>query len=423
MQQSKLIGRLIAWGSYEAASQAFPFIVRAFIFAAYFTTQVSVDSIEGTWQWANASAIAGLVVALLSPLTGAIADTAGYCKRWLVFFTLLCIISSALLWFAYPLPSYANYMLACVVIGNISFEMGHVFYNAFLPGLSPPNLLGRVSGISYGAGAVGGIIALLCVMFFFIKSPPTWLDTQTAAQIRICGPFVAVWMALLSLPFILFIPDTPTKALGIRKAVSTGWKEMIHTIKTLPKEKNLFLFIIANMIYKDGIITLFTFAGIYAAGTFHLSILDLLYYGIATNIFTSIGAVIFAWVDDRIGSKATLLIALTALCLLGFPLVLTTQLRVFWWTSMIISFFIGPIQAASRSLMVRISDPDKSAEMFGLFALSGKISAFIGPWILGVTSLYFQSQRPGVATIFLFFFAGGVLLFFVREGNTEKTRL
>lgn len=421
MRISKTTSVLLAWGSYEAASQAFPFIVRAFIFAAYFTTQVSLDPITGTYYWGNASALAGLAIALLSPFLGAIADSAGYCKRWLVFFTLLCIISSSLLWFAYPSPDYVYYMLACVIIGTISFEMGHVFYNAYLPRISPPNLVGRVSGVSYGAGALGGIVALFCVMFFFVKTPPSWLDTQTAAQIRICGPFVAIWMTLLSIPFVLFIPDTPSKALGVKKALVSGWKETLHTLKNLPHEKNLLLFIIANMIYKDGMITLFTFAGIYAAGTFHLSILDLLYYGIATNVFTSIGAAIFGWIDDKIGSKPTLLIALTALCILGVPLVLTEKLAVFWWISMAISVFIGPIQATSRSLMTKLCDPEKSAGMFGIFALSGKISAFVGPWIFGLTSLYFQSQRPGVATIFLFFLVGGLLLLFVNESGRCKS--
>lgn len=420
MKLTKTNRLLIAWGSYEAASQAFPFIVRAFIFAAYFTTQIATDPITGTYLWGNASAIAGLIVALASPLLGAIADSAGYCKRWVTFFTIICIISSALLWFAFPSANYINFTLTCVIIGNISFEMGHVFYNAFLPRLAPPALVGRASGISYGAGSIGGILALFIVLFCFIKNPPAWLNTAVAEQIRICGPFTALWMTILFLPFLLFIPDTPSTSLGIRRAITTGWREMISTLKSLPREKNLFLFIIAHMIYKDGMITLFTFAGIYAAGTFHFTIVDLLYYGIAINIFTSIGAVCFGWIDDYIGSKPTLLIALAALCLLGVPLVITNDTSVFWWISMSIAVFIGPVQAASRSLMTKLNVPEKSAEMFGLFALSGKISAFIGPWILGVTSLYFQSQRPGMATIFAFFLVGGLLLLFVQEHPVEN---
>lgn len=407
--------RLVAWGFFEWATQPFPIVVRSFIFAAYFTTQIATDPITGTYQWANAAALAGLIVAFTSTFFGAIADSAGYCKRWMIFFTITLIISSGLLWFVQPSSSYINFTLACVVIGNISFEMGHVFYNSYLPRLAPKGMVGRLSGIGFGAGFFGGVLALLVVLFAFIKTPPAWLDTHTAEQIRICGPFVALWIAVFTLPFVFLIPDTESKNLGIRRAISSGFNEMIKTLKALPKDRNLFLYIMSHMVYTDGMITLFSFAGVYAAGTFHFTMVELLYYGIAINTSVAVGAIIFAWVDDFLGSKPTVLIGLTSITLLGFPMVLTESTRIYWLTSLAIAMFVGPVQAASRSLMTKLDMPiEKATEMFGLYTLSGKITAFVGPWILGVVSLFFHNQRPGMATIFVFLFAGAWILLYVK---------
>jgi UMF1 family MFS transporter len=406
---------LFAWCLYDWAAAPFYSIITTFIFAAYFTGHVAENTIVGTSQWANATALAGIVIAILSPLFGAIADHGGRHKMWVLLFTSLCIISSALLWFAYPSPHSVYFTLACTVLGTIGLEVALVFYNSFLPHIVSNNYLGRLSGWAWGVGYIGGIIALSIALFVFINPKPTWLDTNTAAQVRICGPLVAIWFAIFSIPFFILVPDSPTIRISAYQAISRGLREIKQTIKELPQQKNLLLYLIAHLIYIDGLNTIFAFGGIYAAGTFGMDLPHVILFGITMNITAGIGAIILAWADDYFGSKPTILISLLGLTVFSIPLLLVHDRNVFWGFALLLAVFVGPVQAASRALMARLAPPDKSTEMFGLYALSGRITAFIGPWILGIVTLHFDSQRAGMSTVLLFFIVGGFLMLKVRE--------
>jgi UMF1 family MFS transporter len=406
---------LIAWCIYDWACSAFPIIVTTFIFATYFTAQVAVNEISGTYLWANATALAGIIIAILSPIVGAIADHRGHHKRWLFAFTLLCIISSALLWYAYPAPTSIYYTLTCVVFGTVGLELAIVFYNSFLPHIAPKKYLGRISGWAWGLGYLGGILSLSIVLFVFIKGNHAWLNAQTAASVRICGPLVALWFAMFSLPLFIFIPDTKLTQLTIIQAIRRGLQELGQTLRALPTEKNLLLYLVAHLIYTDGLNTLFAFGGIYAAGTFKMNMTGVILFGITMNISAGIGAILLAWVDDYLGSKPTILISLVCLIFLSIPLLIVKEASHFWGYALFLSLFLGPTQAASRSLMARLVPEEKSAEMFGIYAFSGRITAFLGPWLLGLATVYFASQRAGMATILLFFILGAILMCFVRE--------
>ncbi len=406
---------LTAWCIYDWASSAFPIIVTTFVFATYFTSHVARNEISGTYQWASATALAGIVIALLSPVFGAIADHRGHHKRWLFVFTLLCVSSSALLWYAYPTPASIHYTLACVVFGTIGLELALVFYNSFLPHIAPKDYLGRISGWAWGLGYLGGIISLSIALFGFIKAAPFWLDTQTAAQVRICGPLVALWFALFSLPLFIYIPEIKLTNLTFGQAIRQGLQELSQTFRSLPTQKNLLLYLIAHLIYADGLNTLFAFGGIYAAGTFKMNLTGVILFGITMNLSAGIGAIGLAWVDDFLGSKFTILISLFCLTLFSVPLLLVKETYLFWICALFLGLFVGPTQAASRSLLARMVPEEKSTEMFGIYAFSGKITAFIGPWILGLATVYFDSQRAGMATILLFFMVGALLMCFVRE--------
>lgn len=423
MRKSTAVTQIAAWCLYDWAAASFAIIVTTFIFATYFTTAVATNQIEGTYQWANATAIAGIIIALLSPLFGAIADYGGHHKRWLFFFTALCVVSTALLWFAYPAPHHRIYFtLACVVLGTIGLEVGLVFYNAFLPLLAPKPYLGRISGWGWGCGYLGGIFALTISLMVFIKFNFFGLDTKTAAQIRICGPFAAVWYAIFALPFFLIVPELSTVSNPLPKAVGAGWRELWQTLKILPQEKNILLYLIAHMIYADGLNTLFAFGGIYAAGTYGLTFEEVLVFGITMNVSAGLGAIALAWVDDYLGSKLTVIMSLIFLTILGIPILLLHSKYAFWSVALLICVFIGPVQSASRSLMVRliVGRENLSTEMFGLYALSGRITAFIGPWLLGTLTLAFNSQRVGMATIPLFFALGALLMLLVRVPEEHK---
>jgi UMF1 family MFS transporter len=412
--------QLLAWAFYDWASSAFPIIVTTFVFATYFTTHVAANEIQGTYQWATATAIAGVMIAILSPIFGSIADHGGHHKRWLIFFTLLSALFTALLWFAYPQVTFIKSTLVCVVLGTICLEIAVVFYNSFLPHLAPQKYLGRISGWAWGLGYLGGIISLSIALFGFIQNPPAWLNLQTAEQVRICALLTAVWYLIFSLPLFIAVPDTESTGIKPLAAVKKGFKDLVLTLKQLSNQKNLTLYLIAHLIYADGLNTLFAFGGIYAAGTFGMDLSHVILFGITMNLSAGLGAIVLAWIDDYLGSKATILISLFFLITLGVPLLFVHETWLFWSIALTLAIFIGPVQAASRSLMARLTPLEKSTEMFGLYAFSGKITAFMGPWLLGLLTYFFHSQRAGMGSILLFFLVGALLMLKVSDKGLAK---
>lgn len=418
LSQNSSIKAIVSWCLYDWACASYSIIVTTFIFATYFTTSVAENKIVGTYQWANATSLAGIIIATASPLFGAIADYGGHHKRWLLFFTGMCVIFSALLWFAYPAVSAVPFTLTCLVVGTVGLEVAMVFYNAFLPQLAPKDYLGRVSGWGWGSGYLGGIVALSLALVVFIKSNWFSLDTQTAQQVRICGPFVAIWFSVFAIPLFLFVPSKVSGHLPMRRAIREGTRQLWSTIKTLPTEKNIFLYLISHMIYTDGLNTLFVFGGIYAAGTYGMSFEEVLLFGITMNISAGLGAIFLGWMDDVVGSKKTVIISLFCLAILGLPMLFLHHKNAFWAVALLLCLFVGPVQSASRSLMVRlIGDKKLSTEMFGLYALSGRITAFIGPWLFGLMTLLFDSQRVGMATVLVFFVIGAILMLPIQSNQ------
>lgn len=411
---------VVAWGFYDWASSAFPTLVTTFIFATYFTESVAKNQFVGTALWGYAIAIAGILIALLSPIFGAIADQQGRRKPWLFFFTMLMALSTAFLWFIKPAYSYVITMLILVVLGTIGLEIGAVFYNAMLQNLSPKNYIGRISGWAWGFGYAGGLACLILTLVLFIKPEISWFDfnTKTAEQIRICGPFISVWIILFAWPIFFFTPDIQPTKIRAHIAMSRAFKMLWKTLCQLPKHKTILLFLIAHMLYIDGLNTLFAFGGIYAAGTFGMQFYQVLEFGIAMNITAGIGAAAFAWVDDWIGAKKTILIALFCMIVTGVGILIIKSQLWFWILALTLGLFVGPVQAASRSLMVHLAPPHIVTEMFGLYALSGKATAFINPWLVGLLTVAFSSQRLGMSSIFIFLFIGALLLINVHEDKT-----
>lgn len=414
-KERKSVLTIFTWCLYDWACASFSIIVVTFIFSPYFTTKVAANEILGTYQWANAASLAGIIIAISSPIFGAIADYGGQHIRWLIFFSWLCIIPTSLLWFAYPDPNAVYFTLTCVVIGSIGYEVAQVFYNSFLFELAPREFLGRISGFGWGSGYLGGIVALTLALFLFVRPHPAFLDTNTLEQIRICGPFAALWFAIFSLPFFIRAPSLTTSFRPLRMALRVGIRELFITLKKLRHEKNILLYLIAHMIYTDGLNTLFAFGGIYAAGTFGLSFEEVLLFGITMNIAAGTGAFALSWIDDFIGPKLTIIGSLCFLILLGIIILILHDKYIFWGVALTLCLFVGPVQSASRSLMVHLIATKKiSAEMFGLYALSGKITAFMGPWVLGTATYFYQSQRVGMGTVLIFFTIGLLLLLPVK---------
>jgi UMF1 family MFS transporter len=378
---------------------------------------VAETVVEGTADWGWAMSLSALFVAILGPILGAIADQGGRRKPWIFVFTALCIAATALLWFVRPDPSYALVALLLVALANVGFEFGVVFVNAMLPALCPPSLFGRLSGWGWGLGYVGGLVCLGVALLGLVQADPApfGLARETAQHVRATPLLVALWMFVFVWPLFLFTPDRERLALPVRQAVRRGFADLVRTVSEVRRHKTIARFLLARMIYTDGLNTLFMFGGIYAVGTFGMELAEVIKFGIVLNVSAGIGAILFAWIDDWIGAKPTLVIALTALIGIGAGLLFVESKDWFWGLGIALGVFLGPAQAASRSFMARLAPPEKSTEMFGLYALSGKATAFIGPALLGWVTLFFDSQRAGMATILVFLIGGLLLLLPVKE--------
>lgn len=408
---------IVSWCIYDWANSAFPTVIGTFIFGAYFTKAISESPEAGSEQWGWALGVSGVAVALLSPVLGAVADQAGRRKPWLGLFTVLCIVTTAMLWFARPDAAYAIWALSFVAVSSAAFEFATVFYNAMLPEIAPETHVGRISGWGWGLGYVGGLAALALCLVGFVQTDTPWfgLSTTEAENVRAVVLLVAVWYAAFSAPLFLFTPDAPPTGRTIAQAARAGIRELAGTIREIRQYGNILRFLVGRMLYTDGLGTLFAFGGIYAAGVFGMGLDKVILFGIVLNVSAGLGAAAFAFMDDRVGAKPVIVISLLALIGFGGGILLTRSVVWFWVLGTALGIFVGPAQAASRSLMARLAPVAVRTEMFGLYAFSGKATGFLGPIALAAVTAATDSQRAGMAVILFFFAAGLMLLLWVRE--------
>ncbi|MFI4988939.1 MAG: MFS transporter, partial [Alphaproteobacteria bacterium] len=256
----------IAWCVYDFGVAAWPVVIATFVWGTYFSTAILKSPDEGAEEWGTALSAAGLVVAVLAPLLGAIADRAGRRKPWLGGFAVLCVAATALLWFSRPEPDAARRTLMLVALASVAYEFGLVFYNAMLRDLALPERLGRLSGWGWGLGYVGGLGCLVVALFGLVKVPipPFGLAAVAAGPVRATALLVALWFAVFALPLFLLVPDRPRSPLALRTAVAAGLADLRASLSRLPREGNMLRFLLARMIFGDGLNTLFIFGGIYA---------------------------------------------------------------------------------------------------------------------------------------------------------------
>ena len=403
---------LAAWCLYDWALSAFSAVVVTFVFATYFTKLVAPTPEQGTALWGWAMGLSGVAVAIIAPVAGAIADRAGRRLPWLLALTVVAAVVIAALWLVEPDPGFVVLGLVLIASANLATELAAAFYNALLPGLAPPGRMGRLSGWGWGLGYAGGLAALAIVLLLFVwpETPAFGLDKSKAEHVRAAAPLAALWLLIFSAPLFLLLREPPAPRIGPIEATREGLALLGRTLRTLRRQPTILRFLIAHMLYTDGLNTLFAFGGIYAAGSFGLDFAQVLLLGILLNVTGGIGAALGGSIDDRIGPKPTIAISLMALIAIGAGLLLIEGKLAFWALALLLGLFIGPTQAASRSLMARLSPPEIVGEIFGLYALSGKITAFLGPIALAIATTAFASQRAGMATIVLLLAAGLAVL-------------
>ncbi len=406
-----------SWAMFDWANSAFFVIIQTFVFAAYFQRSIAVDAISGTEQWGNMVSAAGLLIAFTAPVLGAIADRSGRRKPWIAAFSLMSIVASFLLWFAEPSTEFLAYALVITFVATVGAEYAFIFYNAMLPDLVPPSYMGRWSGWSWAMGFAGGIVCLLGALYLFIENGGAWLglDTETLEHIRATFIFTALWYLVFSIPMFLHTPDVPKNNIPIRQAISEGILQLKNSIKEARNYANIYHFLLARMIYNDAIILIYAFGGIYAAGTFGMDESQIIIFGIGLNVTAALGAIGFSWMDDRSGSKKTILFSLIGLIIPVTAILFVENIFWFWIWGLMLGVFFGPVQAASRTLMGRLAPEDKRTEMFGLFAFSGKATAFIGPKLLGWVTVLFASQRIGMSVVLVLLALGFLLMLRVQE--------
>lgn len=409
---------IFGWCLYDWAMSAFNTVIGTFVFSVYFTKGIVGDADHGAALWGVAVGTGGIVVALLSPVLGAVGDHGGRRKAWLAGCVAAAVVPTALLWFMAPDPSWIIPAMLLVGLASIAFELSYVFYNALLIDVAPPGMLGRVSGWGWGLGYFGGLVCLVIALFGLIgfggAAPLLPLPAVDSAGPRATGPLVALWWVVFALPLLLLVREKPGGA-PIGAAIRRGLADLWRTLKSLPGQGNLVRFLVGSAIYREGFNMLFAFGGIYAAGALGLDFGQLVLFAIGLNVTSGIGSILFAWIDDAIGSKPTILVSIVGLVLLGVPIILVTDPYWFIGLALVLGLFLGPAQAASRTLMGRMAPPGGEGEAFGLYGLTGRATGFLGPWLFAGATALFATQRAGMATVIALFALGGLIVATVRE--------
>jgi len=389
---------VISWSLYDFANQPFTTIIVTFVYGAFFTSVIASDERTGTLLWSSSIAITAVVVSLLSPILGALADRGGYRKFFLIFFTWICAIFSILLYF--PKAGDVYFALSLFIVANIAFEMGSLFCNSYLPDLSERKNIGKISGFAWGLGFMGGLSALFLSLYMFPS-----LDSEGIRRINI---LVGIWFLIFSIPTFLFLKDRKSEKLQ-KHHIIDSFKSLKNTFKEVVKYKIILQFLIARLFFNDGLITIFALGGIYAVDTLDFTFDEVMMLGIVLNISAGVGSFVFGYLEDKIGVKKVINISLFVL--VGATLIAylapetNSSKQMFWVAGVFIGLMVGPNQSCSRSLMAQLTPKEKQNEFFGFFALTGKATSFLGPLLFGFITLKY-SQQIALWVVIVFFIIG-----------------
>lgn len=438
--------RIWGWWSFDWANQPYNTLLLTFVFAPYFASAVAPDPVTGQAMWGWMLALSGLVIALAAPVMGAIADSSGNRRFWLLLWSVLYALGAASLWLAVPDadPTTLWLVLLAFAVGLVGLEFGIVFTNATLPELGARDDLGRISGTGWALGYVGGLVSLVIMLLFLAENdqgvtliglaPAFGLDAAAREGTRFVGPFTALWYVVFVIPFFLWVP---IKSAGKRVsgALHQGLRELAHSLRALPTRRSLFAYLGASLLYRDALNGIYAFGGIYAAGVLGWSIVQIGVFGILAAAVGALACWLAGKLDSRFGPKPVIIgcvALLMGVCLIivGTDRTMALFIPVAQGSSLPdITFYIcgaligaggGSLQSASRTMMVRQADPARMTEGFGLYALSGKALAFLAPALVALVTTLTESQRMGVAPLIVLFMAGLLLLAFVNpDGEPE----
>lgn len=431
--------RIWGWYFFDWASQPYNTLLLTFIFGPYVVSVVG-DGTAAQKIWGYGIGAAGILIAVMSPLLGAIADKAGGRMAFIWIFSLMYVVGSWMLWYSAPGAFNVWFVMFWFSVGLIGMEFATTFTNAMLPDLAPREELGRISGSGWAFGYVGGIFALIIMLVLLAEgesgktligiSPILGLDPEAREGTRSVGPLTAIWYAVFMIPFFLWVrePRRPDRV-SIFAAVRGAWPELRQTLAALPGQKSLSAYLVSSMFYRDALNGMYTFGGIYAAGVLGWQPTQVGIFG----IIAALTGAIFAWLggkaDSAYGPKPVIIlnvIILTGVAIavvfigrdsfFGMPVGPESNLPDigFYVLGALIGAGGGSLQSASRTMMVRQAQPEKMTEAFGLYALSGKATSFLAPLGIGIMTDITGSQQLGVTPIIALFLIGLILLLFVK---------
>ena len=447
----------LSWALFEFSRSPYLSLVYIYVFATYFTNTVIGDPVHGQELWSLANTIVGVCVAVLAPLSGAISDRMGRRKPWIVAIALIMGASCCALWWAMPgaqggLP--VGVILTLIVVLAAGFMCGEAFQNAMLPSIVSERRIGSLSGLAIAIGNAGSLCALV-VMLFGVALPAAnlvhWdilpdrplfgLDPARYEPSRISGPVAGIWLLVFHIPLLLWTPDRAATGVPLRRAVGEGLQALWLTLRRARQVANVGLYLLARMLYTDGMVAIIAYAGIYASGTFGWDLAALLLFGVSLTPVAIVGGLAGGWVDHRFGSRAAILISVGATVIGMLAAVSVTPTRIFFipydaaaagpvWSFpyfrtlpelvfagifMLLSATVTASFSNSRALMARIAPLAHLSQFFGIYALSGTATAFMGHGLVAIFTRSFHSQRAGFASTIILLAAGWLLMHWVRE--------
>jgi len=451
-----------SWALFDFARSPYLSLVYIFVFPPYFANTVIGDPVRGQEAWSFANTMVGVCVALFAPLLGAMSDRMGARKPWLGLVVGIMAPCCFALWYAMPGAQgglSVNAILILIVVLASCFQFSEVFYNALLASIATPQRIGGLSGLGIAVGNSGTLLALV-VMLFGVAMPASGmtlggllpshplfgLDPAAQEHNRIAGPAAGLWLLVFSIPLWLWLPDRPSTGISAGRAIREGLSQVWLTVKRARRIANVGRYLLARMLYTDGMIAILAYTGIYAAGIFHWDLPTLLIFAVILTPFSISGGFIGGWLDDTLGPKRSIQIAVGVTCLgmvasvsisshqiffipydvaaagplWSFPYFRTLPEIAYVAVTMMLAISVTASFSISRTMMARIAPVSMMSQFFGLYALSGTATGFLGHASVAFFTGTFHSQRAGFASTVILLVAGLIMMRWVREERAQE---
>ena len=377
-----------SWALWDWAEQPYPTMIQTFIFAVYITSKSFGNPDANTSLLSVGTMLAAIVVGVTAPVFGRRSDEAGKRKFWLLLNSAILIAIMAASYFVMPDPAFLVFGVVLYAVGSVVQETAFINYYAMLKQVTTKSNMGKVSGFAWGLGYVGGIILLLLSLVGFVLPDQPWFGgTANAENIRILFMFSAIWMLVFTIPLALFVPEVPAKANQVKESILQSYRSLFVQLGRMRRHSpDALKFLIASAVYRDGLAGVFTYGAILGSVAFGFSTTQVIFYGIGANIVAGIGAALGGWLDDRLGTKRTIVISLTGLMASGLAVFVFADLGkiTYWVFGLLLCLFVGPAQASSRTFVARFTPDGREGEIFGIYQTTGKITSFLSPtfWLI-----------------------------------------